>query len=156
ELTAQGAQLDAAARLLDDARELRTVSADGATALGAVLFEDSMFDLDPAVKAEVAGILEDATIAGVDIDCASAIATSLGGLIGPGEITGLLIAGIVLVVMLGSLLPASLPLFSSLAGVGVGVGGSLAFSGVVDMSSVTPVLGVMLGLAVGIDYALFI
>ena len=156
ELAAQGEQLDAAARLLDAARELRTVSGDGSTALGAVLFEDGLYDLDPALKAEVAGILEDAVIPGVDIDWSSEIATSLGGLIGPGEIAGLLIAGIVLVVMLGSLLPASLPLLSSLAGVGVGVGGSLAFSGVVDMSSVTPVLGVMLGLAVGIDYALFI
>ncbi|MEZ5190284.1 MAG: MMPL family transporter [Schumannella sp.] len=156
ELTAQSAQLDAATRLLEDARELRTVSEDGATALGAVMFEDSIYDLDPATKAEVTGILEGASIAGVDLTWSSEIATSLGGLIGPGEIIGLLIAGIVLVVMLGSLLPASLPLISSLAGIGVGVGGSLAFSGVVDMSSVTPVLGVMLGLAVGIDYALFI
>ena len=48
------------------------------------------------------------------------------------------------------------PLVSSLVGVGVGVAGAMAFSGVVNMSSVTPVLGLMLGLAVGIDYSLFI
>ena len=61
-----------------------------------------------------------------------------------------------LIIVFRALLPAVLPLITSLIGVGVGVAGSLAFSGVVDMSSVTPVLGVMLGLAVGIDYALFI
>ncbi len=82
--------------------------------------------------------------------------TRSSGILGVGEVTGVLIAAIVLVVMLGALLPAALPLVSSLVGVGVGVAGSLAFSGVVDMASVTPVLGVMLGLAVGIDYSLFI
>ncbi|WP_309712163.1 MMPL family transporter, partial [Pseudolysinimonas sp.] len=66
------------------------------------------------------------------------------------------VAALVLVVMLGALIPASLPLVSSILGVGVAVAGSLAFSGVVEMASVTPVLGVMLGLAVGIDYTLFI
>src|SRR5690606_33285156 len=60
------------------------------------------------------------------------------------------------VVMLGALLPAAVPLVTSLVGVGVGIAGSLAFSSVVDMATVTPVLGVMLGLAVGIDYSLFI
>src|SRR6185437_16971858 len=43
-----------------------------------------------------------------------------------------------------------------LVGVAIGVTGSLAFSGMIQMASVTPVLGVMLGLAVGIDYSLFI
>ena len=52
--------------------------------------------------------------------------------------------------------PAVQPLITSIVGVGVGVAGALAFSGVVDMQSITPVLGVMLGLAVGIDYSLFI
>jgi RND superfamily putative drug exporter len=49
-----------------------------------------------------------------------------------------------------------MPLVSSLVGVGVGVAGALAFSGTIEMGSVTPVLGLMLGLAVGIDYSLFI
>ena len=58
--------------------------------------------------------------------------------------------------MLGTLIGAALPIVTAVVGVGVGVTASLAFSGVVDMASVTPVLGVMLGLAVGIDYSLFI
>jgi RND superfamily putative drug exporter len=156
QLKTQSAQLADAQVLLDAADAIRTVSPDGSTAAGAVIFEEGQFDLPPAVKAQVAERLDSAFIPGVSIDYSSEIAASVSGLIGPGEVVGLLIAAIVLIIMLGSLLPAALPLLSSIVGVGVGVAGSLAFAGVVDMSSVTPVLGVMLGLAVGIDYSLFI
>ena len=69
---------------------------------------------------------------------------------------GLIVAGITLLVMLGTLVAAGLPLLSALVGVGFGLMSTLALSGTVEMLSVTPVLGLMLGLAVGIDYSLFI
>ncbi len=156
QLATKTAPLLDAERLLDAASEIRTVSDDASTAAGAVIFDEGQLDLPGEVKAAVAERLDAAGIDGVEVSYSSEIAASVDGLIGPGEIVGLLIAAIVLIVMLGSLLSASLPLISSLIGVGVGVAGSLAFAGVVDMSSVTPVLGVMLGLAVGIDYSLFI
>lgn len=156
QLAVQSAPLLDAERLLEAAEAIRTVSEDGSTAAGAVIFEEGQLDLPDEVKAAVAERLDGADIPGVELSYSSEIAASVEGLIGPGEVVGLLIAAIVLIVMLGSLLSASLPLISSLIGVGVGVAGSLAFAGVVDMSSVTPVLGVMLGLAVGIDYSLFI
>lgn len=156
ELLAQQQQLDLATALFDYASEIRTVSTDGATAVAAVVFDDTLTDLAPEVKTAVADELDGADIDGVTIEYSSEIANSVEGLFGVGEVIGLLIAALVLVVMLGSLIPASLPLVSSILGVGVGVAGSLAFSGVVDMASVTPMLGIMLGLAVGIDYTLFI
>jgi len=156
ELLAQQEQLDLATTLFDYASEIRTVSENGSTAVAAVVFDDTLTDLAPEVKASVAGELEGAGIDGVTIDYSSEIANNLEGILGVGEIVGLLAAALVLVIMLGSLIPASLPLVSSIMGVGVGVAGALAFSGVVEMASVTPVLGVMLGLAVGIDYTLFI
>jgi RND superfamily putative drug exporter len=156
ELLAQQRQLDLATSLMTHASEIRTVSTDGATAVAAVVFDDTLTDLAPEVKTSVAAELDDASLDGVTIEYSSEIANSLEGLIGVGEVVGLLAAALVLVVMLGALIPASLPLVSSIMGVGVGVAGSLAFSGVVEMASVTPVLGVMLGLAVGIDYTLFI
>jgi len=155
-LDAQAEQLTAGKQLLAAAQDLRMVSSDGTTALGIVQFTDTLFDMPASVKADVAATLDGAHIAGVRIDYSSEIANSTDGIVGPGEITGVLIAAIVLVVMFGAVLPAVFPLISSLVGVGVGVAGSLAFSGVVDMGSVTPVLGLMLGLAVGIDYSLFI
>ena len=66
------------------------------------------------------------------------------------------IAFIVLMVMLGTLVAAGLPILMSLVGVVVGVLGTLSLSSVVEMSSTAYTLGLMLGLAVGIDYSLFI
>jgi RND superfamily putative drug exporter len=156
ELDAQQEQLDLATALLDNASGIVTVAEDGATAMGAVVFDATLFDLDPTDRVAVSEQLEDADIPGVEMNFSSELVSSLSGLLGVGEIAGVLIAAVVLVIVFGALLPAVLPLLSSIIGVGVGVAGSLAFSGVVEMASVTPVLGVMLGLAVGIDYALFI
>lgn len=75
---------------------------------------------------------------------------------GANEAYGLVIAVIVLVLTLGSIVAAGLPIAIALFGVGIGVGGAFAISSFVTMSSVTPVLALMVGLAVGIDYALFI
>jgi RND superfamily putative drug exporter len=156
QLDAQREQLDLASTLADNASALSTVSNDEATAIGAVVFDETLFDLDPEDRLAVSTALEKAGVDGVDLYFSSELTNSLGGLLGVGEVAGVLIAAVVLVIVFGALLPAVLPLLSSLVGVGVGVAGSLAFSGVVEMASVTPVLGVMLGLAVGIDYSLFI
>ncbi len=156
QLEAQKPQLEAGQELLDAASAIRTVSTDGATALGNVAFTEDMFSLPQETKTAVADRLKSADIPGVSIDYSSTIAQSTDGLIGVGELVGVLIAALVLAIMMRALLPAITPLIGSLIGVGVGVAGSLAFSDVVDMASVTPILGVMLGLAVGIDYSLFI
>lgn len=79
-----------------------------------------------------------------------------GEILGVGEVGGLVIALVVLIVTLGALLAAGMPVISALVGVGVGTAGLFAASHFFTMSSTTPVLGVMLGLAVGIDYSLFI
>lgn len=156
ELGVARAKLKPATDLLRYASGLQTVSADGSTAIGVVSFKDDLFALSDEVTNAVLDKVTSTQIDGVRVDVSAEITTSLEGLMGPGEIIGVLIAALVLIVMLRALLPAMLPLVSSVVGVGVGVAGSLAFSGVVDMTSVTPVLGVMLGLAVGIDYSLFI
>ena len=79
-----------------------------------------------------------------------------GDILGIGEVGGVIIALMVLVMTLGSLVAAGLPLVVALITVGVSMGGLFGLSQVVDISSTTPVLAVMLGLAVGIDYSLFI
>lgn len=76
--------------------------------------------------------------------------------IGVNEVFGLIIAAVVLIMTLGSLVAAGLPIVTALFGVGIGVGGAFAFSSFVTMTSFTPVLALMIGLAVGIDYSLFI
>ena len=86
-------------------------------------------------------------------------AFSSGSSSGGGPVTealGLLAALIVLAIAFRSLRAALLPVATALVSVGVGTLGLLALSGVFSMNSTAPALGAMLGLAVGIDYALFI
>nr|WP_202526819.1 MMPL family transporter [Streptomyces sp. SID5770] len=75
---------------------------------------------------------------------------------GAGEIVGVVIAGIVLVITFGSLVAAGLPLLTAIIGVGIGVSSITALANVLDLGSTTSTLAMMIGLAVGIDYALFI
>ncbi|MFF4182280.1 MMPL family transporter [Streptomyces sp. NPDC001691] len=75
---------------------------------------------------------------------------------GSGEIVGVVIAGLVLVITFGSLVAAGLPLLTAIIGVGIGVSTITALANVLDLGSTTSTLAMMIGLAVGIDYALFI
>jgi RND superfamily putative drug exporter len=75
---------------------------------------------------------------------------------GATEILGVAVAAVVLVITFGSLIAAGLPLLTALLGIVIGIAAITAATGFVDMSSTTPILALMLGLAVAIDYALFI
>ncbi|MET8373083.1 MMPL family transporter [Micromonospora profundi] len=76
--------------------------------------------------------------------------------VGSTEALGVLVAAIVLIVTFGSLVAAGMTLLNALIGVGVGMAGLFALSGVIELTSTAPILALMLGLAVGIDYSLFI
>ncbi|MEU2198751.1 MMPL family transporter [Isoptericola sp. NPDC019482] len=158
ELEEQATQLEQGQELLELSSGIRLVSDDGSTAVATVMFTDDMMAVDQETKDAVIGAIEDgvAGVGGVHVDFGSDIAQETPSVVGPGEVVGLVVAAVVLVIMLGTFIGAGLPLLTALIGVGVAAMGALAFSGVVEMSSVTPVLGLMLGLAVGIDYALFI
>ncbi|SDR91578.1 putative drug exporter of the RND superfamily [Paraoerskovia marina] len=158
ELEEQAAQAEDGAALLDLASGIQVVSDDGATAVATVSFTEDLLDVSQETKDGVIDTLteEVGAIDGVEVDFGADIATETPQIVGPGEIAGLIVAAITLFVMLGTFIGAGLPLLTALIGVGIATLGALSFSSVVQMSSVTPVLGLMLGLAVGIDYALFI
>jgi len=156
ELEAQTKTLEEGADLIDLAAEIRQVSVDETTAVGGLQFDTGLNQVPAESKEAVVEAMSDADIDGVTVEVSNDIAASIPEILGPGEIAGVIFAAIVLFVMLGTLIGASLPLINAIIGVGVGVLASLALSGTVTMLSVTPVLGVMLGLAVGIDYSLFI
>ncbi|MEU8664850.1 MMPL family transporter, partial [Actinoplanes philippinensis] len=75
---------------------------------------------------------------------------------GASEILGVVVALIVLALTYGSLVAAGMNLLTAIAGVGIGAAGIVTLTGFTELQSTTPILAVMLGLAVGIDYALFI
>jgi RND superfamily putative drug exporter len=135
---------------------MRFVSEDGMAAIAQVQFKTSINGLAPSVRQQVQDIAQETSSAGVTAFASKEITEDVSELFGISEILGIAIAALVLIVMLGTLIAAGLPLLMALIGVAVGVGGTFALSGAVDMSSISPMLALMLGLAVGIDYSLFI
>ncbi|MDO8383855.1 MAG: MMPL family transporter [Microbacterium sp.] len=132
------------------------VSADGETALFQFAFDAQTFELPEGTVSDTVKTAQDA-VAGEGIEVLpSSTMIQIPELVGVGEVLGVVFAALVLVITLGSLVAAGLPLVSALSGVAVGIGGAFAISSIVPMHSLTAVLGLMLGLAVGIDYALFI
>ena len=72
------------------------------------------------------------------------------------ELIGLAFAIVVLILAFGSVLAMGLPIAVALGGVGAGVGSIILLSNTVAIPDFAPTLGAMIGLGVGIDYALFI
>ncbi len=134
----------------------RLVSEDGRYAVVQVQFDDNAQSIPTEDRAQIPEkgdpVLE---AAGITPSYSVEITQDIA-LVGPGEVLGLSVALLVLVLVLGSLIAAGLPLLVALLGVGVGLGGAIAFTSIVELNSTTPSLALMLGLAVGIDYALFI
>ncbi|HWT94635.1 MAG TPA: MMPL family transporter [Solirubrobacteraceae bacterium] len=139
----------------DDPFDGDAVSADGRVALASVTFDAPEAALEDGPREAVRRAAEGAERAGVQVELggAAVIEPSESGI---GEVIGIPIAAVVLTITFGSLLAAGLSLLTALIGVATGLAGILAATGFVDLSSSVPTLALMLGLAVGIDYALFI
>ena len=134
----------------------RLVSEDGTHAVVQVQFDDNAQSVPVDDRAQIPATA-DAALAAAGLTASYSVEiTQDTSLIGPGEVLGLTVALVVLVITLGSLIAAGLPLLVALLGVGVGLAGAVAFTVFTDLNTMTPSLALMLGLAVGIDYALFI
>ncbi|MEU6170334.1 MMPL family transporter [Streptantibioticus parmotrematis] len=137
-------------------QQAHTVSPDHSAAVAQVQY--------PLQRAEVKQSSLDAVEAAAKTAKADGLSVSVGGTaygsrgvqVGPGEMIGVVVALAVLVITFGSLLAAGMPLVSALLGVGVALVGLMALTPLVSVSSTAVTLALMLGLAVGIDYALFI
>ena len=149
-------QVELQSQLNELSSGLRFVSEDGSVAMTQIQFDRPVPEVDPEIRHHVMDQAEGLTDVGVRADFGTEISQDTSSIMGPGEVIGLVAAAIVLIVMLGTLLTAGLPILNALFGVGVGLAGALALTSVVEMNTVTPALALMLGLAVGIDYALFI
>ena len=157
ELPAQREQLERQQELYDFTSGYRMVSEDRSTAITTVSFKKKIYEVPSAELQKVMSDIESANLHGATVQFDANLSESaLGGGSHTGEVAGMVIAFIVLMVMLGTLMAAGLPILMSLVGMVVGVLGTLSVSSVVQMSSTAYTLGLMLGLAVGIDYSLFI
>lgn len=135
------------------------VNDDQTAAIVRLQFDGQATDVSDATKDELNAVVDD--LSGSLPDGAQ---TALGGDLFatsiPGvtltEAVGLLIALLVLIVTFRSFVVAGLPLLTAILGVGISMAGIFTATAFATVSSTTPLLALMLGLAVGIDYALFI
>ncbi|HEX3221740.1 MAG TPA: MMPL family transporter [Nocardioides sp.] len=82
--------------------------------------------------------------------------TAAAPMTGRGELIGIVAALLILVLAFGSVVGAGLPIGVALVGLGVGSGGLAILAGTMDVSTSAPTVASMVGLGVGIDYALLL
>ncbi len=155
-LEAEEEQLEQGEALLEMASGVGTLSEDGATALVMVTFTEAQEEVAQETRDAVISTFDDNPVPGTTVEFADDIAMELPSLVSKAEVIGVVVAGVVLLVMLGTLVGAGLPILTALVGVGIATLITMSLSGVLAIADITPILGLMLGLAVGIDYALFI
>ncbi|MFB7931575.1 MMPL family transporter [Streptomyces sp. NPDC056039] len=139
-----------------DPFQAKTISKDGTTAFATVTYKVKSTDLTDASRNHLEHTIEGARDAGLTVEAGG---TALAAETGPGgmaEVIGVAIAAVVLLVTFGSLAAAGLPLLTAVIGVGVSMATILALASALGLSTTTGTLAMMLGLAVGIDYALFV
>ncbi|WP_144123631.1 MMPL family transporter [Catellatospora sichuanensis] len=133
----------------------KSISLDGRYAFAQVTYGVQGMELTDADRAA----LQDAAALGRD----AGLTVEIGGdalranpKTGVVEVIGIAVAALVLIITLGSLVSAGLPLLTAVVGIAIGLAGVAIAARWADINSNSMILALMLGLAVGIDYALFI
>ncbi|MWB98258.1 MMPL family transporter [Agromyces seonyuensis] len=132
------------------------ISADGRTAYVQVQFDGKGTDVTPEVIAAVQATAPVAEDAGLVVAYGGDVFQETTFGLTVTEVFGVVFAAVVLIVTFGSLLAAGMPLLTAIVGVGASFGVLSIAAAFTTVSSTAPMLAVMIGLAVGIDYALFI
>ncbi|BDZ44888.1 hypothetical protein [Naasia aerilata] len=117
ELEENAAKLDVGERLLALSENVRLVSKDGSAAVGTLTFTKPTTEVAQTLKSRIAADAADAGIPGVEIHLSHELAQSIPSVVGPGEVAGLVVAALVLLIMLstviGAVLPCSAPSWAS-------------------------------------------
>jgi RND superfamily putative drug exporter len=135
----------------------RSVSADGRIAFATVVFNEKANNLPKEAGERVVKVAKEAAQPGLQVELGGQAieATEQAGF-GISTAVGLLAAIVVLLLTFGSLISMGLPIITALFGLGTGLGLIALFTHVIDTPNFSAELAAMIGLGVGIDYALFI
>lgn len=157
ELLTEVEDTDGVTRVVGPFDQASFLSSDGTIAYAQVQLKSAQGSTSKETLSDVEQAVEDARSDQLQVEIAGDLVDQAPGeILGVGELAGVLIALIVLVITLGSLVAAGMPILTALIGVGASMAGLFAMSQLFTINATTPVLAIMLGLAVGIDYALFI
>ncbi|MEP9413064.1 MMPL family transporter [Gordonia sp. VNQ95] len=132
------------------------VNADAsAVQFGAGFDVDASADVTDAMRDQMDAVAQTGRDAGLTVDM-KGTATSSFELGVTSELIGIAVGALILILTFASLVAWGMPILTAIVGVAVGMMGVSIATGFFDLSQETPVLATMIGLAVGIDYALFI
>ena len=134
------------------------LSSDQKTGTVDITFDaDTVSDIPSSDVDKFKDIVDDSRSSNLDIQYEGQAFTMEEPTSGTSELIGIAVALVVLIITFGSLIAAGMPIITALVGVLIGNLGVMALTGLVDsVNDSTPILASMLGLAVGIDYALLI
>jgi putative drug exporter of the RND superfamily len=132
----------------------KAISKDGRIGYADVIYPMPADEVDESARDELEASAEPAKAGGMQVEFGGGLVTEEHK--STAEMLGIMVGFLVLAITLGSLVAAGLPLLTALIGVGISVGAVTALTGVFELTDTAPTLATMLGLAVGIDYALFI
>lgn len=149
-------KVDAAQRELDAAADASMVSEDGTAAIVNIAFNQDTNSLPTSVREEVFSTFDTLKDTGLTVNYSYELDQDVSDVFGISEIIGLVVAFIVLLITLGAVIAAGLPLVLALMGAGTAVALVYTSTTFIGMTATDPVLALMLGLGVGIDYALLI
>ncbi|PNG93365.1 MMPL family transporter [Streptomyces malaysiensis] len=138
-----------------DPYQAHAVSKDGSTAYILTSYKVNAMELKDAAKDGLKEAGEKAEKSGLTVQIGGDALQEMPET-GSTEIIGIAISAVVLAITFGSLVAAGLPLLTALIGVGIGISSITALATTLGLSTTTSTLAMMIGLAVGIDYALFI
>ncbi|MET8328608.1 MMPL family transporter [Streptomyces sp. NPDC005181] len=136
--------------------QAQSVSKDASTAYATVTYKVKADDLTDASKQTLEDAIQEARDAGLSVEVGGTALATQPAAGGGAEGIGIAIAAVVLLMTFGSLAAAGLPLLTAIIGVGVSMASILALGSALGLSATTGTLATMLGLACGIDYAVFI
>lgn len=140
-----------------DLQALSPLSENGRTGTMTITFEgDTSMDVSTDDVTAVIDVLDDAATENLEIAYGGNV-FQMPEIGATAELIGIAVAAIILIITFGSFVAAGLPLITAIVGVGTGIMLIMAATALTDnINSMTPTLASMIGLAVGIDYALFI
>jgi len=140
-----------------NAEAVSPLSPDGR--VGQISFEfdvETVADVEPATIEALKDVMAEHRVDGLKVEANGSGAAGMPEIGMTSELVGIAVALLVLVLTFGSLVAAGLPILTAVFGVGIGIAGVTAMTAFTEIGSTTPMLATMIGLAVGIDYALFI
>jgi putative drug exporter of the RND superfamily len=154
EATLDGLRKDPQVVAVTDPYEGGTVSKSGRIAYAIVAYPVSVGNVTAAAQHALLNSGGPAEAAGITVNYGGQVAQA--STTSDTEVIGIVIAFLVLLIGFGSVLIGLLPLIAAIAGVVLTNVALLALTAVVNETSTTPILATMIGLAVGIDYSLFV